>query len=252
MCDGPQAQDNRRTPSPGVSAPGWSGTRWLILKAVALMLLALVGALLARHPGVRAWTSPAGRMAQALGDVGWVGIPVFILGSGALMILGVPRLLFCPLAGAAFGFWGGFVTSTVATMAAYFASFLFIRGRLADRETPFELPPRLAFLRHDPGVGGVILTRLIPLPSLIGTAALSLSPVRKRSFFWGSLVGLVPEAVPLLLFGAGLFERNTKHLAWLGAGALLLIVASLILIRRLLRKHRDVRNPEVEGAGNSN
>jgi uncharacterized membrane protein YdjX (TVP38/TMEM64 family) len=231
-----------------VAAPGWSGTRWLILKAVALMLLALVGALLARHPGVRAWTSPAGRMAQALGNVGWVGIPAFILGSGLLMILGVPRLLFCPLAGAAFGFWGGFVTSTVATMGAYFASFLFIRGRLADRETPFELPPRLAFLRHDPGVGGVILTRLIPLPSLIGTAALSLSPVRKRSFFWGSLVGLVPEAVPLLLFGAGVFEQNTRHLAWLGAGALLLLVASLILIRRLLRKHRNAPSPgEVSG-----
>lgn len=210
-----------------------------MIKAVVLVFLAVAGGLLARHPGVREWSAPAGRMAQALSDVGWIGVPAFILASGLLITIGVPRLLFCPLAGAAFGFWGGFVTSTAATMGAYFLSFLFIRGRLADRETPFELPPRLAFLRHDPGVGGVILTRLIPVPGLIGTAALSLSPVRKRAFLLGSFIGLVPEAVPLLLFGAGLFERSTKQLAWLGAGALVLVVGSLVLIRRLLRKYRE-------------
>lgn len=211
----------------------------LMIKAVVLVLLAVAGALLSRHPGVREWTAPAGRMANALGGAGWMAGPIFILASGLLITVGVPRLLFCPVAGAAFGFWGGFVTSTVATMTAYFLSFLFIRGRLADRETPFELPPRLAFLRHDPGVGGVILTRLIPVPGLIGTAALSLSPVRKRAFLLGSFIGLVPEAVPLLLLGAGLFESNTKQLAWLGAGALTLVVVSLFLIRRLLRRYRE-------------
>jgi len=239
LPDPERAQEVERPGSEGPADSGWSGIRLLILKAVGLVVLALVGALMARHPWVRAWTSPAGRMAQMLGNLGWLGVPVFILGSGLLMTLGVPRLLFCPLAGAAFGFWGGFLISTVATMAAYFVSFLFIRGRLADRKTPFELPARLGFLRHDPGMGGVVLTRLIPVPGLIGTAALSLSPVRKRSFLLGSFIGLVPEAVPLLLLGAGLFERNTKQLAWLGAGALLLVVASLFLIRRLLRRYRE-------------
>lgn len=85
----------------------------------------------------------------------------------------------------------------------------------------------------------MILTRLIPVPGLIGTAALSLSPVRKRAFLLGSFIGLVPEAVPLLLLGAGLFESNTKQLAWLGAGALTLVVVSLFLIRRLLRRYRE-------------
>ncbi len=228
--------------------PGWNGTRLLMIKTVVLILLALTGALLARHPGVREWTAPAGRMARALNDVGWIGIPAFIVASGLLIAVGVPRLLFCPLAGAAFGFWGGLATSTVATMTAYFLSFLFIRGRLADRETPFELPPRLAFLRHDPGVAGVILTRLIPVPGLIGTAALSLSPVRKRAFLLGSFIGLVPEAVPLLLFGAGLFDRSPRQLAWLGAGALLLVVASLVLIRRLLRQHQGAGRGTADGS----
>lgn len=224
-------------------AQGWGATRLLVAKAVILVILAMVGAFFARHPGVQAWMAPAGRLAESLRGYGGWGMPVFVLLSGILITLGVPRLLFCPLAGAAFGFWGGFLTSTIATMGAYTLSFLFIRGRLADRETPFELPARLSFLRFDPGVGGVILTRLIPVPGLIGTAALSLSPVRKRSFLLGSFVGLVPEAVPLILFGAGLFERNTKHLAWLVAGALLLVVGSLLLIRRWLARYRAGSRP---------
>ncbi len=228
--------DPEREGQGGALGPVWNGTRLLMLKVVMLAALAIVGGLMARHPGVREWMAPAGRVAQGLRNLGWIGAPGFILVSGLLITVGVPRLLFCPLAGAAFGFWGGFATSTVATMAAYFLSFLFIRGRLADRETPFELPPRLAFLRHDPGVAGVILTRLIPVPGLIGTAALSLSPVRKRAFLLGSFLGLVPEAVPLILFGAGLFEGSPRQFAWLAAGALVVVVGCLLLIRRLLRK----------------
>jgi len=220
----------------------------LIIKAVVLVIMALIGAFLSRHPGVQAWLAPAGRFAGAMRDLGGWGIPLFMLASGLLITVGVPRLLFCPVAGAAFGFWGGFVASTVATMGAYFLSFLFIRGRLADRETPFELPPSLAFLKFDPGVGGVILTRLIPVPGLIGTVALSLSPVRKRAFLLGSFVGLVPEAVPLILFGAGLFEKSAKHMAWLVAGALLLVVGSLLLIRRWLTRYR-AGSPPTERKG---
>lgn len=210
----------------------------MLVKVGMLVLLAVGGGLLARQPGVREWTAPAGRMAVVLREIGWMGVPLFVLGSGVLITVGVPRLLFCPLAGAAFGFWAGFAASTAATMAAYFLTFLFIRGRLEDRDPPFELPERLRFLRYDPGVGGVIVTRLLPVPGLIGTAALSLSPVRKRAFLAGSLIGLVPEAVPLVLLGAGLFESDARHLAWLGAWAVLLVVGSLLLILRLMRRHR--------------
>ena len=217
---------------------GRMGTRWLLLKALILVALAVLGAVLARVPGVRAALGPAGRFAAWMGNLGWEGPPLFILGTALLTAVGVPRLWFCPLAGAAFGFWGGLVTNTVATMLAYFVSFLFIRGRIEDRETPYPLPASLAFLRHDPGVAGVILTRLIPVPGLIATAALSLSPVRKRAFLLGSLIGLVPEAVPLILLGAGLFDGNPRQLAWMGAGAILLVMGSWLLIRRLLKRYR--------------
>lgn len=212
------------------------GPRLLLFKAILLLALALAGAALSRIPAVREALAPAGHVSEWLRNMGGYGIPAFILGTGLLIAVGVPRLLFCPVAGAAFGFGPGLATSTAATMLAYFGTFLFIRGRLADRETPFELPARLAFLRVDPGLPGVILTRLIPVPGLIGTIALSLSPVRRRTYLLGSFLGLIPEAVPLVLLGAGLFEGNPKQLAWLGGGALLLVVACYLLMRRILRR----------------
>lgn len=230
------AGDGERHPDT-VGNAGRLGPRLLLMKAVVLVALALAGAWLARLPSVRAWMAPAGELASMFRDLGWIAVPVFLVGSAGLIAVGVPRLVFCPLAGAVFGFWGGLGVSTVATMGAYLGSFAFVRGRLADAETPYELPPRLAFLKMDPGVSGVVLTRLLPIPGLIGTIALALSPVRKRAFLMGSLIGLVPEAVPLILLGAGLFEGNPKQLAWLGAGALLLIVVSIVLIRRLLKRH---------------
>lgn len=230
--------DRRSAPAaPAADQAARLGPRLLLGKALILVGLAVAGALLARIPGVREAAAPAGRWTQQLRDLGWLAVPLFCGVSTILIAVGVPRLLFCPLAGAVFGFGGGLATSTAATMAAYFASFLFLRGRLADRDTPYELPASLAFLRHDPGIPGVVLTRLIPVPGLVGTVALSLSPVRKRDFLLGSFIGLVPEAVPLILLGAGLLDGSPRHLAWLFAGAIVLVLACVVLIRRLLQQH---------------
>lgn len=231
-------EPRERSPAAAADHAARLGPRLLLGKALVLVALALGGALLGRVPWIRAALGPAGQLTGHLTALGPLAIPVFLVASTLLIALGVPRLLFCPLAGAAFGFWGGLAVSTAATMAAYFASFLFLRGRLADRDEPFEFPPRLAFLRHDPGITGVILTRLLPVPGLLGTVALSLSPVGKRSFLAGSLVGLIPEAVPLILLGAGLLDSRPRHLAWLFAATILLILASFFLVRRLLRKYR--------------
>jgi uncharacterized membrane protein YdjX (TVP38/TMEM64 family) len=232
-----EPRDRPAPAEPSAQRAARLGPRLLLAKALILVALAVAGALLARIPAVREATAPAGHLTRYLRDFGLAAVPIYVGASALLIAVGVPRLLFCPLAGAAFGFWGGLLASTVATMAAYFGSFLFLRGRLADRDEPYELPAQLAFLRHDPGVTGVILTRLLPVPGLLGTVALSLSPVRKRAFFLGSLVGLVPEAVPLILLGAGLLDGSPRHLAGLSAVALVLILACFLLIRRLLRRH---------------
>lgn len=224
------------------------GPRLLLYKALLLLALAVAGAALSRIPAVRDAVAPAGRLAGSLRGMGWLAIPVFVVGTAVLVSVGVPRLLFCPVAGAAFGFTSGLLASTASTLLAYLTTFLIIRGRLADRDPPVELPERLAFLRHDPGLPGVILTRLLPVPGLIGTIALGLSPVRRRIYLLGSLIGSIPEAVPLVLLGAGLFEGNPRQLAWLGAGAILLVIACYLLMRKLLLRtpqHRPNHEPRL-------
>jgi uncharacterized membrane protein YdjX (TVP38/TMEM64 family) len=188
--------DPGRSASQAADRAARLGPRLLLAKALALVALAVAGALASRIPGVRDAVAPAGRLTASIRDLGPLALPLFLAASTVLIAVGVPRLLFCPLAGAAFGFWGGLATSTIATMAAYMASFAFLRGRLADRDAPPNLPHHLAFLRHDPGITGVILTRLLPVPGLLGTVALSLSPVRKRAFFAGSLIGTWPGSRP--------------------------------------------------------
>lgn len=231
------------TPAPAASLHAARlGPRLLLIKALLLGVLALAGALLARIPGVREWLAPAGRLVPILDQLGWTAAPAFTLGSALLITLGVPRLIFCPLAGAAFGFWYGLFLSTLATMVSYIAVFFFVRGRIQDDDTPYSPPAQLAFLRHNPGLPGVIVARLIPLPGLLTSIALSLSPVRRRTYLFGSLIGLVPEAVPLVLLGAGLLDGNPRQLASLGAGALLLILVCYFVIRRLVRKY-DPQQP---------
>ncbi len=212
------------------------GPRILVIKALLLAVLALVGVVIARVPVIHEWIAPAGRLAPMLHELGWAAAPVFVIASALLISIGIPRLLFCPLAGAAFGFWNGMALSTVASMLAYLSVFSILRGGRSRRGKPFSPPDQLAFLRHDPGLAGVIVTRLLPVPGMIGTLALSLSPVTPKAYLVGSFVGLVPEAVPLVLLGAGLIDGNPKHLAWLGAAAVVLILACYFLIRRLLRR----------------
>ena len=50
-----------------------------------------------------------------LGPAAWMGI-VFVL-----VAAGMPRLLFCPIGGLAFGFWHGLLWTQVATLAGYYA-----------------------------------------------------------------------------------------------------------------------------------
>ncbi len=210
--------------------------RVLLVKALVLVAMAVAGAALARHMGLRQWIGPGSPWALGLRRFGWGAAPLFTLVATVLIGLGVPRLALCPLAGAAFGFWGGLATSTLATMAAYFAAFLFIRGRHPDARPLRELPRSMEFLRHDPGVAGVILVRLIPVPGLIGTTALSLSPVRTLPFLWGSLVGLLPEAAPFILVGAGLLESDWRHLGWLAAAVVGMVAGAWLLLRQLLKR----------------
>lgn len=210
--------------------------RRILLRAAVLLGVVTTGMLLYRLTPLREWLEPAGRVGTWVRATGWAGVLMFYAGTALLIFLGVPRLVFCPLAGALYGFWGGLALSLAAPTTSYFLTFLVLRGRA---EGPLNgLPPALRFLGRDPGMSGVILARLLPLPGMVITLALSLSGVGRRKYLFGTLIGLIPEAAPLVLLGAGWVDRQLGHPLHFGALALLLFGVGWLAWRRVRHKQR--------------
>ncbi len=208
----------------------------ILLRAAVLLGVVFTGMLLYRLTPLREWLEPAGRAAAWVRATGWAGGLVFYAGTALLIFLGVPRLVFCPLAGALYGFWGGLALSLAAPTTSYFLTFLVLRGRAEGPLT--GLPAALRFLGRDPGMSGVILARLLPLPGMVITLALALTGVGRRKYLFGTLLGLIPEAAPLVLLGAGWVDRRLGHPLHFGALALLLFGVGGLAWRRVRHKQR--------------
>lgn len=239
MSDGPSSPGVDAT---GPAAPTGIDTRRLLRKAVVLLGLVVVGTLAYRFTPLKAWFEPAGEAAAWVRGLGFWGVLAFYALSAILIFLGVPRLVFCPVAGAVYGFWGGLALSLVAPATSYYLTFLVLRGR-NDGPIP-GLPGSLAFLGRDPGLSGVVLARLLPLPGMLITLALSLSGVGRRKYLLGTLIGMVPEAAPLVLLGAGLLDHGPGRGFHFGAMALLLVGVAWFAVRGVRRRQRAHRRLE--------
>ena len=167
------------------------------------------------------------RWSAALRGMGWTAPLVFMLAVACLVSVGVPRLLLCPLGGMAFGFWGGLVLSQAGTFIAYYALFLFVRW--GGRGFVLRHRPKLAGftdLVRRQGVPAVILARQLPLHGWLVNLVLSLTPVRHRHFLLGTAIGLLPEAIPCTLIGAGIAHGSAVQ----SAGFMVLAVVGLALV----------------------
>lgn len=223
------------TDDPGAPAPE---TRQTLVKAGILLGVVVLGAALYRLTPVRTWLEPAGELAAWGRRSGWWGVLAFYGGSAALISAGVPRLLFCPIAGALYGFWGGLGLCLLSATTSYFTTFMLVRGRRGSG-TGVALPRRLAFLARNPGFAGVVLARLIPLPGMVITLALSLSSVSKTSYLLGTVLGLIPEAAPLVLLGCGLLHPGPESYVHFAAIAVLLVGSFWFALRQLRRRQRE-------------
>jgi uncharacterized membrane protein YdjX (TVP38/TMEM64 family) len=163
---------------------------------------------------------------QFIHDFGpWAPV-VFTAAVAVLVGCGLPRLAFHALGGALFAFWGGLLWSFIGTLIGYGVVFFAVR-RLGLREGILRKHPaweKLATrLKHNT-VPAVILFRQIPLPGMVATVVLGLSPIRRREFFLGTGIGLLPEAVPMVLIGTGLRKEDLKLTALYLFGAVALFV----------------------------
>jgi len=165
-------------------------------------------------------------------SLGWMGPTAWMVIVFALVATGMPRLLFCPIGGLAFGFWHGLLWTQVATLVGYYALFLFVRW--GGRDFVLRHWPRVGRLKeHFHGHSAALLVfaiRQLPISGLIINFLLGLSPIRHRHFLLGTAIGILPEAIPFTLVASGLVKLNNQNTPlYIGAavGILVLVCASL-------------------------
>ena len=94
---------------------------------------------------------------------------------------------------------------------------------------------RFSGLFQEQGFLFVLLVRQLPVSSFYNNLLLGLTAVNNRDFFLGSLVGLLPGAIPAALIGAGLIQGDLGTLIKYLLAALALMVSLALIMRWLLR-----------------
>jgi uncharacterized membrane protein YdjX (TVP38/TMEM64 family) len=215
--------------SSSLSSPRSGGGVGRIL-LVGVVLLAAAAAL--HLTPLHAYLSDAQRLRGDLLRLGaWV-YPLTVIGVALVLACGMPRLPIHAAGGMIFGFWTGLVLTLLGAILGHYVVFLFIRW--GGREWVLQRWPALrkwADLIHDRGVIGVLLVRQLPAHSMVINTALALSNVSHRDFLAGTALGLLPEAIPATLIGAGLMRASLRGstgyfalaaaafaLIWIGGG----------------------------------
>ncbi len=225
----------------GESAPSPTATgsrRKLIIKALLLFVFAVCALLVLSSPELREYFSNIGRLRDRLQEFGTAAPLLFVLMAAALVGLGMPRLLICPVGGLMFGFWWGLVLSLLGTVVGSYAVFVFVRW--GGREMVLRKWPKLRrataiFERR--GFVPVFLARLLPAGGLLINAMLALTPTRHFSFLVGTFLGFLPEAIPATLLGAsGAAAVGGENGYWKFLLAVLGLILVWLILAELVRR----------------
>lgn len=194
-----------------------------------LLILVLAGAALfalVRLTPLAASLQDLGAFSQTFKGGGLRAELYFVLISGFLVMVGVPRLLFYALGGMAFGLWQGLLWSQAGCLLGSFIAFRAARwgGKewLTQRFGGNRFFARIVHAR--PTVASVVVMRMLPVSNGVINVGLALSKVRNRAFLAGSFIGFLPQGVVAVMIGSGI----AQDVPWAGA-AQIGMAASLLL-----------------------
>lgn len=205
-------------------------------KAALPLAVVAATALILCLPALRDQLGRIHELSDYLRGFGWAAPLVFVVSVACLVSVGVPRLLLCPIAGMAFGFWPGLAWVQIGTLLGYYVTFLFVHW--AGRDFVVRTWPRLErytrFTRKN-GMISVLLIRQLPVTGFYVNLVLGLMPLRHADFLLGSLVGLLPAAVPATLLGAGTVHFSSGESRFYGVLIIGAAAALWVLLARFLR-----------------
>ena len=202
-------------------------------KATSLFLLLFVivaGSYLLLHLSVEDILSQEQHIKQWLASTGYAPA-VFTLIVALLTAIGLPRLLFCSLAGLLFGFSWGFALSHLGTLLGAYLTFGF--ARWSGRDFVEQKFPKISALSNSNQAKGwqsVLIMRQLPISGLYNDILLGLSRVTHTDFWIGSFLGFVPLGVTATLVGAGILQMDLHDIAkYMGLATCAFLVLSFSL-----------------------
>ncbi len=226
--------DGLSAPSaPSISAASGAAGRWKILLLAGVLV---AGIALVHATPLRSLLSDWRSWRERLEAFGWAAPLIFTFLVAALVAVGCPRLLLCSIGGLVFGFFRGLLGSQIGTLAGCYGTFVFVRW--AGREAALRKWPLLSRYAERLERGGwstVVLARLLPISGLFVNATLGLTRVSHWEFLLASAVGLLPEAIPAVLIGAGLSQSSPARTLVYVAIALLIFIAAWVAVVRYRR-----------------
>lgn len=165
------------------------------------------------------------------------GYVVFLLSSGVLQALGVPRLWISAAAGGFFGAFWGIVFGQFASMVG--ASLNFYIGRLLLRgPVTRNMPERMKPLYEKFNANGfrwLIYLRLLPISNATVTNLVGgVSSISFGSFFLSSFIGFLPETVIFAMAGSS----AVKGSIWQGVSAAVLLVIIVVVERACAKQQK--------------
>ena len=217
------------TPARPSTGPGFSP--WRLVTVMAVMAAVVV--VLHATP-LAVYVKDVQRLKAAVAAHGPMGWLLFMLAAAGLIAAGFPRLAVCGIAGFLFGFKTALVLTQFSSLAAAYATFLFVRwtgvhwamAKLAQYRV-------LQVVLHAQSPWSVFVVRQLPIHGSVVNAFLAATQVRHRDFLVGSFFGFLPYATVATLVGSGV-GKNSPALAWLQLGcACLIAVASTLAVMRI-------------------
>lgn len=209
----------------------------LLLRVLLILAFAVGSIYLVYQTPLKEYLHDIGKVEATLQRTGAAAPLIFVLATAILVAIGVPRLLLCPIAGAVFGFAWGLFLSQLGTMLGSYACFLFVRW--GGRSFVIRHWPRLEHLSKSfqkSGFVAVFLIRQLPIGAVFLNIILGLTPVAHRHFLIGTLIGILPEAIPATLLGTGATEFLSGRSLWKISIALAILVVIWLLLAEYLKK----------------
>ncbi|MGE0710950.1 MAG: TVP38/TMEM64 family protein [Planctomycetota bacterium] len=183
--------------------------RGALYRLLGIVVLLLGLALLARACGLHELISVPWLRAQVQGAGPW-GVALLLAAFTLGLLLQVPGMVFAATAILCYGPWAGGLLAYLGGTFAVCAVFLLVRGAGGDLLDELDRPWLRAALEriHERPVRTVALLRLVFWTSPQLNYALALSGVRFVPHLLGTLIGLIPIKVCVVLF----FDRVLAYL----------------------------------------